>query len=60
MIQLYITYLIVVGAFSIAFYSLYEFLFKKKTSCSCMGGCSLKADIVKNIKNKPRVNKLHF
>jgi len=53
MIQLYITYLIVLIAFSISFYRLYEFLFKKKVKCTCMGGCTLKSDIVRNIKTKP-------
>ena len=60
MIQLYITYLLVTVAFSIAFYRLYEFVFKKKTSCSCMGGCSLKADIIKNVKSQQKVKNYHF
>ncbi len=60
MIQLYLTYIIISGAFLISFYRLYEFIFKKKSTCSCSRGCSLKADIVKNIKSKQKVKSYQF
>lgn len=59
-IQLYITYIILAFAFSMTFFRFYEFLFKKKSACNCSGACSLKADLLVNVKKNKSKSFLSF
>jgi len=60
MTQLDITYFIIFIAVFITIYHFYQWLFHKKTSCSCSGGCSIKADILKNVKAQQKVRNYKF
>jgi hypothetical protein len=59
MIQLILTYIIISMSVFYVLFKVYDFFFIKKASCQCgSGSCGIKAEILKNMKNKPSLSQL--